>query len=778
MATDPVCGMTVDESKAQYRTTWKSKDYFFCCAGCKTKFEAGPDKYIPSFTFAKGESKVSVPQVKDTVCGMSVDPLKSKFRSAWKGNDYYFCSAGCKAKFDATPRKYVSDPSKPAATDDSFNSHFQSLKQRFIVSLIFSAVVVPLSMVMLFPAVMDRVNVYLVNAIQLLLTLPVVLYGGKDVYVSSYKAFRKRSANMDTLIAVGTGGAFIYSMIATAFPLLLISKGMKAEVYFDTTAVIITLILLGQLLEARAKGQTSAAIRKLIGLKPKTARVIRGETEKDVLIDELVLGDRVLVKPGEKIASDGEITNGSSSVDESMLTGESLPVEKETGARVFGGTVNKTGSFEFRVSKVGKDTLLSQVVKLIEEAQASRAPIGRLADKISSVFVPVVIIISILTFVAWFDLRPEDSRLSFALINFVAVLIIACPCALGLATPTAIMVGAGKGAEKGILIRSAESLERACRVNVVLMDKTGTITRGEPMVTDAFLMDDIETTARELHWPMQNKSYTEYLWGLIFSLEKRSEHPLGVAIAKYAKTQKGMESPLDHFASVTGSGAKGKVGEFQIAIGNEVLMKSEGVMFCSELLSKSQTLVGEGKTVIYVSVNRKNVAILALADEVRETSKAAVASLKRMGIEVVMISGDNRKTAERIAAQVGIDHIFAEVLPKDKTDKVKELQSQGKVVAMVGDGINDAPALAQSDVGIAMGAGTDVAIETAGITLVKSDLRDVPMAISLSRKTLGNIKQNLFFAFIYNVLGIPIAAGVLYPLGLLLNPMVAAGAMA
>ncbi|AMJ66197.1 heavy metal translocating P-type ATPase [Hymenobacter sp. PAMC 26628] len=641
---------------------------------------------------------------------------------------------------------------------------YQKLKRRFWVAVGLVVVIMPLSMLMLWPAMMQRVNVQWLNYLLLLFTLPVLGYSGREFYVSAWNGFKHRSANMDTLIAVGTGAAFLYSLAATVVPGFFTSRGLMPEVYYDTTATIIALILLGKVMELRAKTQTSAAMRSLIGLQAKTARVVRsGGAEVDVPIERVQLGDIVVVRPGEKVATDGRITEGSSSLDEAMLTGESLPVEKQTGDLVFGATLNKTGSFRFEVTKVGADTMLSQIVKLVEDAQGSRAPIQRLADKVSAIFVPTVVIISILTFVLWFDLAPEATRLPLALVNFVAVLIIACPCALGLATPTAIMVSTGKGAEHGVLIRNAEALEKAYQVNTVLLDKTGTITRGEPAVTDFVA-------------PGQNGPR---LLQLVAAVERQSEHPLAEAVVRHAEAQGSGSLAATGFRAVEGKGAAATVDGQGVLIGNRRLLTDEGIALSPELKAQAEQLLSQAKTVLYVAVAGQGVGLVGVADTVRDTSAAAIKKLQALGIEVVMMTGDNPQTAAQVAGQVGITRYFAEVLPADKAGKVKELQGEGRIVAMVGDGINDAPALAQADIGLAVGSGTDVAMEAAGITLMRSDLNGVVTAIELSRQTIRTIKQNLFFAFIYNTLGIPIAAGLLYPFfGVLLSPMLAAGAMA
>ncbi|GAB3637802.1 heavy metal translocating P-type ATPase [Hymenobacter arcticus] len=642
---------------------------------------------------------------------------------------------------------------------------YQKLKRRFGVAVGLAVVIMPLSMLMLWPAMMQRVNMQWLNYVLLLLTLPVLLYSGREFYVSAWNGFKHRAANMDTLIAVGTGAAFLYSLAATVVPDFFTSRGLLPEVYYDTTATIIALILLGKVLELRAKTQTSAAMKSLIGLQAKTARVVRPDgAEVDVPIEQVQLGDVVMVRPGEKVATDGLITDGSSSLDEAMLTGESLPVEKQVGDPVFGATLNKTGSFRFRVTKVGADTMLSQIVKLVEDAQGSRAPIQRLADKVSAIFVPTVVVIAILTFVLWFDLAPVGTRLPLALVNFVAVLIIACPCALGLATPTAIMVSTGKGAEHGVLIRNAESLEKAYKVNTVLLDKTGTITRGEPAVTD--------------FWTLPGQEAGQLLQ-VVAAVERQSEHPLAEAVVRHADAQGGASLTATGFRAVEGKGAAATVNGQAVLIGNRRLLADENVLLSPTLIAQAEQLLSQARTVLYVAVAGQAVGLLGVADTVRDTSAAAIKKLQALGIEVVMMTGDNPETAAQVAGQVGITRYFAEVLPQDKASKVKELQAEGRTVAMVGDGINDAPALAQADIGLAIGSGTDVAMEAAGITLMRSDLNGVVTAIELSRQTIRTIKQNLFFAFIYNTLGIPVAAGLLYPFfGILLSPMLAAGAMA
>ena len=640
---------------------------------------------------------------------------------------------------------------------------YGQLLRRFQVAVVLAAIIMPLSMLMLWPALMQRVSMPVLNYVQLLLTLPVLLYSGREFYVAAWNGLRHRTASMDTLIAVGTGAAFLYSLAATLVPHWFMRQGLMPEVYYDTTATIIALILLGKVLESRAKQRTSAAIRALMGLQAKTARVVRHGQEANIPLEEVRLGNVVVVRPGEKVATDGIVLDGRSAVDESMLTGESLPVEKKEGAAVFGATLNKTGSFRFRVTKVGQETMLAQIVKLVEEAQGSRAPIQRLADQVSAVFVPVVIVIAVATFVVWFLASPEATRLPLALVNFVAVLIIACPCALGLATPTAIMVGTGKGAELGVLIRNAEALEKAYKVDTVLLDKTGTITRGEPAVTDFV--------------PAAEASVN--LLAVLAALERRSEHPLAEAVVRYAEEQGAELLPAVDFQLFEGRGAGATVLGQTVLIGNRRLLEEHNINLPDQLTQAAEQLLAEAKTVLYAAVGGQAAAVLAVADTVRDTSAETIRELQRQGLEVVMMTGDNQQTAAKVAQQVGITRYFAEVLPQDKASKVKELQAEGRTVAMVGDGINDAPALAQADLSLAMGGGTDVAMETASITLMRSDLRGVVTALCLSRQTMRTIRQNLFFAFVYNTLGIPIAAGLLYPFtGWLLSPMLAAGAMA
>jgi len=595
-----------------------------------------------------------------------------------------------------------------------------------------------------------------------LLTLPVLLWSGSDFFTGAWAALKHRSANMNTLIALGTGAAWLYSTVAVLFPSLF-PEG-ASEPFYDVVAVVIALVVLGQALELRAKGRTSEAIKKLVGLQAKTARVIREGREADIPVEEVLVGDIVQVRPGEKVPVDGVIVEGGSAVDESMLTGESLPVSKKTGDEVIGATLNKTGAFKFRATKVGKDTALAQIVKMVQDAQNSKAPIARLADTVSGYFVPAVMILAVLTFVIWFDFGPQP-QLVFALVTSVTVLIIACPCALGLATPMSLMVGIGKGAENGILIRSGEALQTAQALQIIVLDKTGTITKGKPELTDVLTMKN-ET--------MNDEQFLK--WAA--SVETVSEHPLAEAVVEGAKARGLALAAPERFEAVPGHGVIATVEGRRVVLGNLKMMQRESVA-PGELEAQAAHLADDGKTPMYVAVDNKAAGILAVADTVKEDSAEAIAALKKMGLEVVMITGDNRRAAESIARKVGVDRVLAEVLPEDKAHNVHLLQAESKKVAMVGDGINDAPALAQADVGLAIGTGTDVAIEASDITLIKGSLKGVVTAIEVSRATMGNIKQNLFGAFIYNVLGIPVAMGVLFPFfGLLLSPLIAGAAMA
>ncbi|MBI5213669.1 MAG: copper-translocating P-type ATPase [Nitrospirae bacterium] len=661
---------------------------------------------------------------------------------------------------------------------------FNELRKRFISSAILTAPIIIGSMIAL-PVLS---NWYLL----FLLATPVQFWSGLRFHKAAISALKHRTTNMNTLISVGTSSAYIYSLVATFMPELFFKGGITPHVYFDTSATIITLILLGRLLEAKAKGKTSDAIRKLMGLQAKTAFVIRDGEEKNIPIGEVTAGDIVIVKPGERIPVDGEVIDGYSTTDESMLTGESLPLEKSPGDKVFGGTVNKAGSFKLRALKVGKDTALSQIIRLVEEAQGSKAPIQRLADKVASVFVPTVIGIAVITFLAWFVFGPKPS-FTLALMNFIAVLIIACPCALGLATPTAIMVGTGKGAENGILIRDAGALELSHKIEAVILDKTGTITKGEPEVVDIIITGNGQEASPS---PITHSLSSDEVLQIAASAERFSEHPVGAAIVRKAVERNIELLEISNFSAMPGGGIKAKVkiqdsnpplppfakggrgGIIDVFIGNEGMMRRGNINILT-VESLSEKISSEAKTPVFMAVDNEIKAVFSIADTIKEGSLEAISEMKKMGIDVIMLTGDHQNTGRAIANEAGIDRFFAEVMPDQKVEVVRKVKAEGKVTAMVGDGINDAPALAEADVGIAIGTGADIAIEASDITLIKGNLKSVVDAIRLSRLTITTIKQNLFWAFFYNVVGIPVAAGLLYPFGgPLLNPMIASAAMA
>jgi Cu+-exporting ATPase len=661
------------------------------------------------------------------------------------------------------PRKSSSDESVDKQ-DQAHAKEYRRLMNKFWFAAAVSIPVMATAYYQVIPFLKDLSMdaMRLLWGVTAVLTLPVMFWSGSDFFTGAWAAFKHRSANMNTLIALGTAAAWLYSTAAILFPTIF-PEG-TSEPFYDVVAVVIALVMLGQALELRAKGQSSAAIKKLLGLQAKTARVIRNGAEMDLPVEEVLVGDIIQVRPGEKVPVDGVITDGSSAVDESMLTGESLPVSKKAGDEVIGATLNKTGAFKFRATKVGKDTALAQIVKMVQDAQNSKAPIARLADTISGYFVPVVMILAIWTFVIWFNWGPQP-QLVYALVTSVTVLIIACPCALGLATPMSLMVGIGKGAENGILIRSGEALQTARAIQTVVLDKTGTITKGKPELTDTVISDQYLLTSDEL-------------LKLAASVERVSEHPLAQAIVEGAQARNLKLAEVTEFEAIPGHGVTAKVDGHKLLIGNLKLMNRENIAL-GRLEEQSKSLADDGKTPMYVAVDGQAAGIIAVADTVKEDSAEAITVLQNMGIEVVMITGDNRRTAEAIARKVGIQRVLAEVLPEDKAQNVHLLQAEGKKVAMVGDGINDAPALAQADVGLAIGTGTDVAIEAADITLIKGSLKGVVTAIEVSRATMTNIYQNLVGAFFYNVLGIPVAMGILFPFfGLLLSPLIAGAAMA
>ncbi len=629
---------------------------------------------------------------------------------------------------------------------------YQQLKSKTIWAILLSLPVVLIGMFFM--------NIPYANEIMFAFATPVVIWLGRDFFVGAWKQAKHHTSNMDTLVALSTGIAYLFSVFNMIFEDFWMRRGLHAHVYFEAAAVIITFILLGKLLEEKAKGNTSTAIKKLMGLQPKTVTLVQEDKGEVVIpIEQVQIGNRLLVKPGEKIAVDGIVVFGNSYVDESMLSGEPVPVAKSHGEKVFAGTINQKGSFQFEATKVGKETLLAQIIKMVQEAQGSKAPVQKLVDKIASIFVPVVISIAILTFILWTVFGGEHAIVQ-ALLAAVTVLVIACPCALGLATPTAIMVGVGKGAEQGILIKDAESLELAKNIDAIILDKTGTITAGRPEVND-------------IVWAQYNSSQE----AILFSIEKQSEHPLAEAVVNYLNQAHVVE--LSQFESITGKGAQANYNGLSYFVGNKKLLEEREVEISTALETKANEWLSQSKTVIWFASERIALAVLAISDQIKPTSVQAIDELQKMGVELYMLTGDNEATAQAIAHQTGIRHYKAEVLPQDKATFVKDLQQQGKVVAMVGDGINDSTALATADVSIAMGKGSDIAMDVAKMTIISSDLIKIPQAIRLSKQTVATIKQNLFWAFIYNLIGIPIAAGILYPInGFLLNPMLAGAAMA
>lgn len=804
MAKDCVCGMNVKEEEAAGSSPYKGRMYYFCSKVCKKKFDENPEEFIklekegevetvlyhPQLVkpedfistvrksgYDAGAASVEIPiqGIECASCVQNIEKALLRMRGVTKAAVNL---ATGKARVEYIPSETSLAEIKKAVEQAGYRileapeekeledverivreKEYRKLKRKFSAGLALGILIFLGSSPRWFPWVPAFLNNFFVLWA---LATPVQFWIGWQFYRGAWSAFRHRNADMNTLIAVGTSAAYFYSLAATLFPSFFELGGIRPEVYFDTSAVIIVLILLGRLLEARAKGQTSEAIRKLAGLQPKTARVIREAKEIDIPVEEVLVGDGVVVRPGEKIPVDGIVIRGKSAVDESMITGESMPVGKKAGDEVIGATINRTGSFEFKATKVGKDTALAQIIKLVQDAQGSKAPIQRLADVIAGYFVPIVISIALATFIIWFNFGPSPA-LTFSLLNFVAVMIIACPCALGLATPTAVMVGTGKGAENGILIKGGESLETAHKLDTIVFDKTGTLTRGEPEVTDLITLN-----------PFTQEEILKYA----ASAEKASEHPLGEAIVKKAGEQGIKLQTPGNFKAIEGQGIEAEVDGRDVLLGNATLMEDRGVGI-KDLERRAEELSLEGKTPIYLSIEKKAAGLIAVADTLKENSARAVEELKKLGLDVVMLSGDNRRTAEAIARKAGIDRVLAGVLPEDKVHEIKKLQSEGEKVGMVGDGINDAPALAQADLGIAIGSGTDIAMEASDITLIKGDLSGVASAIELSRRTIRVIKQNLFWAFFYNTASIPIAAGLLYPFfGILLNPIIASAAMA
>jgi len=739
---DPVCGMTVDPATSRHRFDYHGETYHFCSAGCRTKFIAEPRQYLDS-----SEPKAATPEGTIYTC-----PMHPQIRQIGPGS-CPICGMALEpevASLDAPPNPELAD-----------------MTRRFWVGLVLALPAVVLEMGGHLVGGHGLINQTLSNWIQLVFATPVVLWAGWPFFVRGWQSLLTRNLNMFTLIAMGTGVAYFYSLIGTIapeiFPASFRGHGGAVSVYFEAAAVITVLVLLGQVLELRAREATSGAIKALLQLAPKTARLVdKDGADHEVQIDSLNVGDKLRVRPGEKVPVDGVILEGRSSLDESLVTGESMPVTKEVGAKVIAGTLNQSGSFVMRADKVGRDTLLSQIVKMVAEAQRSRAPVQRLADQVAGWFVPTVIVVALIAFGAWASFGPEP-RMAFGLVAAVSVLIIACPCALGLATPMSIMVGVGRGAQAGVLIKNAEALERMEKIDTLVVDKTGTLTEGKPKVVSIVTAEGFQESE---------------ILRLAASVERASEHPLADAIVRAAKERNLDLSKVDAFDSPTGKGATGKVEGKSVLLGNSKFLKSLGIE-TKPLDQEGERLRGDGATVINIAVEGKLAGLFAIADPVKPSTPEALKALAADGIKVIMLTGDNRTTANAVARKLGITDVEAEVLPDQKSAVVAKLQKAGGVVAMAGDGVNDAPALAAAEVGIAMGTGTDVAMESAGITLLKGDLGGIVRARRLSQATMRNIRQNLFFAFIYNTAGIPIAAGILYPhFGILLSPIIAAAAMA
>ena len=884
MEIDPVCGMKVDPATAKFFAEHQGRKYYFCCGGCREKFDATPEEILsaPPATMMSGMVNLGAlsappasPRGKDPVCGMDVDPSTAKFKSTHAGREYYFCSTGCRQKFDANPEGILAARPKPMSgglvllgglaasshsaagksegpkkTDDRIyvcpmcpevrqigpgpcpscgmalepesptlpatktewtcpmhpqivrsepgscpicgmaleprtvtaeeeNPELRDMTRRLWVGIVLTAPLLVIAMGSMFGpfhmvggfSVELEGRVFTLSAqtllawLELLLATPVVLWGGLPFFQRGWTSIVNRSTNMFTLIALGTGVAYLYSLIATLFPSIFPasfrSMGDRPDVYFEAAAAIVTLVLLGQVLELRARSKTSSAIRALLDLSPKMARVISPDgSEHDIPLEQVKPGDRLRVRPGEKVPVDGVVVDGASAIDESMVTGESLPVEKGKNSRVIGGAVNGTGSFVMRAERVGAETMLAQIVQLVSQAQRTRAPIQRLADKVARWFVPLVIAVAVVTFIVWALLGPEP-RMAHAIINAVAVLIIACPCALGLATPMAIMVGTGRGARAGVLIKNAEALETMEKVDTIVFDKTGTLTEGKPRLASVSAVNGDHNA----------------LLRLAASLERASEHPLAAAVVRGAQDQKLTVSEPASFSYTPGRGVQGVVDGTSVAVGSRALM-ADLQIFGKDGLKQVPVATVPGATVLYTAMDGRYAGNLAVADPVKPNTPVVLQQLREAGLRLVMLTGDSREVAQEIARVLKIDEFHSDVLPARKLEIVEQLRKQGRIVAMAGDGVNDAPALAQAHVGIAMGTGTDVALESAGITLLKGDLEGILRARKLSHATMRNIRQNLFFAFIYNSIGVPIAAGVLYPFfGLLLSPIIAAAAM-
>ncbi len=792
---DPVCNMNVDES-SKFSVIHDESTYYFCSQTCYDKFNNDPIKYIKPHEADHeccGSSPETDTKKKDVSsksgsytcpmhpeilqdgpgdcpkCGMALESLTPTVASE---KTEYTCPMHPEIVQDepgSCPICGMSLESRTVTIEED-NSELKVMTKRFWVGTILSIPLLVIAMGGLIPAVLDWLqSVASPTALawlELLLATPVVLWGGWPFFVRGWQSIVNRSPNMFTLIGLGTGVAYIYSLIAVLlpdiFPDAFRDEVGRVAVYFEAAAVIVTLVLLGQVLELKARSQTGAAIKALLGLAPKTAKRINDDgTEEDVPIDQIIIGDKLRVRPGEKVPIDGIVVEGNSSVDESMITGEPIPVEKTEGEKVIGATINNTGSLIIKANKIGSDTLLSQIVQMVADAQRSKAPIQKLADQVAGYFVPVVIVVAIITFIVWATVGP-DPKLAYALISAVAVLIIACPCALGLATPMSIMVATGRGASLGVLFKNAEAIETLRKVDLLVVDKTGTLTEGKPTLMNVASIE-----------PLNDDEVLKFA----ASLEKGSEHPLADAIVKGALKKDLQLTNATDFQSITGKGVVGNIDNKSIALGNKSLFDSLNIDI-TNLHEEADKLRSEGQTVMYVSVDNTAAGIIGVADPIKETSQAAIDLLHEENIKVVMLTGDNKATADVVANKLQIDEVIAEVLPHQKAEAVKHFQEKGYFVAMAGDGINDAPALAQAEVGIAMGTGTDVAMESAGVTLIKGDIRGIVRARQLSRSTLANIKQNLFLAFIYNTLGIPVAAGILYPFfGLMLSPIIAAAAM-
>ena len=791
LAKDPVCGMTVDTTKAKATAEHAGKKYYFCCTGCAQKFQSNPEQYLkpkPALVTIgpppNPATQTPASSATNTPAAAYVCPMCPEVRES-KPGACPSCGMALEPEFPAATRKteytcpmhpeIVRDQPGPCpicgmaleprtvSASEEDNPELRDMTRRFWISVALTAPLLIIAMADMLPSMpVQRVlPAAWLPWIELLLATPVVLWGGWPFFQRGWASVANRSTNMFTLIAMGTGVAYFYSMIATLapgiFPPSFREMTGRPAVYFEAAAAIVTLVLLGQVLELLARSRTGAAIRALLDLAPQTARVIRNGNERDIPLDQVQVGDSLRVRPGEKIPVDGVVLEGRSSVDESMLTGESVAVEKAEGARVIGATVNASGSFIMRAERVGSETLLAQIVTMVSQAQRSRAPIQRLADKVAGWFVPAVIALSVLTFIAWAFFGPQP-RFAHAIVNAVAVLIIACPCALGLATPMAIMVGTGRGAHAGVLIKNAEALETLEKVDTLVIDKTGTLTEGKPRVTSFSTSNPLGQFE-----PLR----------LAASVERASEHPLASAIVAAAQERNLKLSEVRDFESRPGKGIVALVDGKRVAVGNFAMLREEGIQQNAFLVGGAAT-----GTAVFIAIDHQYAGSISVSDPIKQAADSAVRELKQQGFRVVMLTGDNRVIAENVARQLKIDEFHFEMLPGDKARIIKELQQQGRVVAMAGDGINDAPALAQANVGIAMGTGTDVAIESAGITLLKGDLAGIVRARNLSRATMKNIRQNLFFAFIYNSIGVPIAGGVLFPFfGILLSPIFAAAAM-